>query len=165
MIMKAYLKSSVVGVVFALLIGGLFSACNSSEKKNSEDKTVSSDLVTNPITASGNKVKSDLPVMEFETDKHDFGLIMEGEKVAHTFIFTNAGGSDLLISSASSTCGCTVPTFSKEPIKPGEKGKIEVIFNSAGKPGANHKQVKILTNAQPNTVELSITAEVYNPQK
>jgi len=148
-----------------IFLGSLFSSCNSSKETEKKDDSVSADLVTNPITASGKKVKSELPVMEFETEKHDFGLIVQGEKVAHTFKFKNAGGSDLVISSASSTCGCTVPNFSKEPIKPGQTGKIEVVFDSTNRSGANHKQVKILTNAQPNTVVLSISAEIYVPEK
>ena len=139
----------------ALFLGSLLTACDGSEKTSQNDDSVSSDLVTNPITASGKKTKSDLPIMEFQNEKHDFGLIMQGEKVAHTFKFKNTGGSDLIISSASSTCGCTIPSFSKEPIKPGQSGAIEVVFNSANRSAANHKTVKILTNAQPNKIELT----------
>ncbi len=159
------LRNSSPLFMAAIFIGSLLSSCNGSGKADGANDTVSPELVTNPISASDKKPKSELPVMEFETDKHDFGLIMEGEKVSHTFKFTNAGGTDLLISSASSTCGCTIPSFSKEPIKPGKSGTIEVLFNSAGKAGSNHKQVKILTNAQPNTIQLIISAEVYVPEK
>jgi len=79
---------------------------------------------------------------------------------SYTFKFVNAGGADLIISSASSTCGCTVPSYSKKPLKPGEKGEIEVVFDSAGRTGSQHKSVSILTNAQPNTVRLEIEAEI-----
>jgi uncharacterized cupredoxin-like copper-binding protein len=101
--------------------------------------------------------------MEFEQTKHDFGIMMQGEKLTYTFHFTNTGGSDLVISDASSTCGCTIPDFSKAPVKPGDKGKVEVLFNSAGKTGTVSKTVRLLTNAQPNTIELDVTAEVYVP--
>ncbi|MCD6346767.1 MAG: DUF1573 domain-containing protein [Bacteroidales bacterium] len=160
------MKSIVKTALIPLFIMGVFSACNNANSTNSNTaQAVSPDLVTNPATASGKKVKSKLPVMEFKTNKHDFGLIMQGEKVSHTFKFKNVGGSDLVISSASSTCGCTVSSFSKEPIKPGEEGEVEVIFNSTGKKGSNNKAVKLLTNAQPNTIQLTITAEVYVPKK
>lgn len=159
------ISNSTYLFIAIIFIGSLISACNGSGKTDQKDDSVSAELVTNPITASGKKIKSDLPVMAFKTDKHDFGLIMQGEKVSHTFKFTNEGGTDLLISDASSTCGCTVSTFSREPIKPGETGIIEVVFNSASRSGANYKKVKILTNAQPNTIELTITAEVYVPEK
>ena len=160
------MQKIVIKILVPLFVLGIFAACNNANSTNNNDNTkVSPDLVTNPVTASGEKVKSKLPVMEFKTNKHDFGLIMQGEKVSHTFKFKNTGGSDLLISSASSTCGCTVPSFSKEPIKPGEEGEVEVVFNSTGKKGSNNKAIKLLTNAQPNTVELTITAEVFVPKK
>jgi hypothetical protein len=155
------MKKLLAGFVVASLILCFIPGC----KSNGEQKTqsVSSDLVTNPITASGKKAEGTLPQMTFEQTKHDFGMMVQGEKLSYTFKFTNTGGSDLIISNASSTCGCTIPKYSKEPVKPGGKGEIEVVFNSAGKSGTNTKTIKLLTNAQPNTVELEITAEVYVP--
>ncbi len=153
---------------FKILIVGLFvilgvqSGCKPKEDKS--DHSVSSNLITNPITASGKKSSGNLPVMTFDQTKHDFGMMVQGEKLTYTFKFTNTGGSDLLISDASSTCGCTIPDFSKAPVKPGDEGKIEVVFNSAGKSGSVNKTVRLLTNAQPNTIELEITAEVYVPE-
>ncbi len=152
-------------IIATLFLGSMLSSCGNKENTNKDTKSISPELVTNPITASGKTTKSKLPHMEFKTEKHDFGLIVQGVKVSHTFRFKNTGGADLIISSASSTCGCTVPNYSKEPIKPGENGQIEVVFSSANIKGAAHKQVKILTNAQPNTVELTITAEIYVPEK
>lgn len=152
-------------LIAVIFLASLLSSCNGSGKGDIKDDSVSAELITNPISASGKEFKSKLPVMIFSQDKHDFGLIIQGEKVSHTFSFTNEGGSDLVISSASSTCGCTVSNYNKKPIKPGESGKIEVIFDSAGKKGSNHKKVKILTNAQPNTITISIVAEVYVPEK
>jgi uncharacterized cupredoxin-like copper-binding protein len=102
--------------------------------------------------------------MEFEQTKHDYGMMVQGEKLSYTFKFTNTGGSDLIISDFSSDCGCTVPDFSKAPVKPGDSGKVEVVFNSAGKSGTVSKSIRLLTNAQPNTIELNITAEVYVPE-
>ncbi len=160
------MKRLVLKLLVPICVVSIFVACNNNSNDNTTNNSiVSADLVTNPTTASGEKVKNKLPVMEFQTNKHDFGLIMQGEKVSHTFKFKNTGGSDLIISSASSTCGCTVPNYSKKPIKPGEEGKVEVVFDSTGKKGSNHKAVKLLTNAQPNTIELKISAEVYVPEK
>ncbi|HBB93610.1 MAG: hypothetical protein A2X22_05325 [Bacteroidetes bacterium GWF2_49_14] len=131
--------------------------------KSDSDKSVSPSLVTNPVTASGKKSKTELPVMEFEQSKHDFGLVVQGEKLSYNFKFTNTGGTDLIISQASSTCGCTVPTYSKEPVKPGGHGSIEVQFDSGGRTGSVSKTVSILANTQPNTNQLEISAEVYVP--
>lgn len=152
---------TTVGIVAISFFITAMPGCKS--KGDQSDKSVSPDLITNPITASGKKADGSLPVMVFEQTKHDFGIMMQGEKLSYTFKFTNKGGSDLIISDASTTCGCTVPDFSKAPVKPGEQGKVEVIFNSAGKSGSINKSVRLLTNAQPNSTELEITAEVYVP--
>jgi len=154
-------KGIILGLAFSLL---LFTGCQNKSKNESADQ-FSPDMVTNPVTATGNHPKNNLPVMTFDHVKHDFGMLVQGEKVSYTFTFTNTGGSDLVISSASSTCGCTISNFSKEPVKPGAKGTVEVVFNSAGKKGTQTKLVRLLTNAQPNTVELTITAEIYIPEK
>jgi hypothetical protein len=149
-------------LIAAVLLAGLLPACKSGSEKN--NGSVSPELITNPITASGKKTNNNLPVISFETTKHDFGTMVQGEKLAYTFKFTNTGGSDLIISDASSTCGCTIPDWSKAPVKPGETGKMQVMFNSAGKSGTVSKTVHVLTNAQPNTVDLEITAEIYVPE-
>jgi hypothetical protein len=149
----------ISAVTLALSILGLTACQNKADQGNS----VSPNLITNPVTASGKKVKSDLPVMEFEQVSHDFGTVVQGEKVSYTFKFTNTGGSDLVISNASATCGCTVPTWSKEPVKPGDQGSVEVVFSSSGQSGSVSKSVNILTNTQPNTVQLRVSAEVYVP--
>lgn len=156
-------RTKDVFLLSALLL--LLMGCSDAKNKTDDNQqSLSPDLVTNPISASGNKAKSNLPLMEFDSDNHDFGLIVQGEKVAHTFKFKNSGGADLVISSASATCGCTVPAFSKEPVKPGGTGKVEVVFDSSGRQGFNTQEVKILTNAQPNTIKLTVRAEIYVPK-
>ena len=157
------MRKITFGIITLSLILCVLPGCNS--KEGQKEHLINPSLVTNPVTASGKKANGSLPVMTFEQTKHDFGIMMQGEKLSYTFVYTNTGGSDLLISDATSTCGCTAPDWTKTPVKPGDKGKVEVIFNSAGKTGTVSKTVKILTNAQPNTVELEITAEIYIPDK
>ncbi len=154
--------NSVLFLIAACLILG---SCANDKSNQKEDAAVSADLVTNPVTASGKKAKSELPLMEFVSEEHDFGLIVQGETVSHTFKFKNVGGADLIISSVSATCGCTATKWSREPIKPGGEGSIEVVFNSSGRSGTNHKEVKVLCNGQPNTIKLGIRAEIYVPSK
>ena len=145
--------------ILPILLFSLLLSCQGEKQSNSEEG-VSADLVSNPISAEESKEKSKLPVMEFKTTSHDFGAMVQGEKVAHKFTFKNTGGADLIISNASATCGCTIPSYSRKPIKPGDEGEIEVVFDSAGKTGSQHKSINILTNAQPNKVRLDIDAEV-----
>jgi len=152
---------STSGIIALWLLLSLLSGCK--PKGESGDKSVSTGLVTNPITASGKQADGGLPVMKFEQMKHDFGLVVQGEKVTYTYVFTNTGGSDLIISNCSSTCGCTISDWTKSPVKPGDQGKVEVVFNSAGRSGTNTKTVLVLSNCQPNTTELEFTAEVWIP--
>lgn len=105
------------------------------------------------------------PVMEFKETTFDFGVISQGEKVKHTFYFTNTGSSPLIIHSAKGTCGCTIPEWPKEPIAPGEEGKIEVSFNSELKSGHQEKVVTILANTKPTKSLIKLTGDVVVPEK
>lgn len=86
-------------------------------------------------------------VVSFKTTEYDFGKIKEGEKVRTTFKFTNTGKEPLIITNAQGSCGCTVPSWPKEPITPGKGGQIEVEFNSEGKSGEQTKTVDLTANA------------------
>ena len=96
------------------------------------------------------------PEMTFEKKEYDFGEITQGDKVNYTFNFTNTGNAPLIISNARASCGCTVPSWPKEPIPPGDTGELEVVFNSAGKAGRQTKSIRISTNIgdQPEIVYL-----------
>ena len=102
--------------------------------------------------------------MTFPKLEHDFGKITEGEKVACMFSFTNSGDGDLLISSATTSCGCTVPQFNKEPIAPGKTGSVEVLFDSSYREGTQTKTITIRSNAKPKVVVLRIVAEVLSSE-
>ena len=75
------------------------------------------------------------------------------------------GHEDLLLVRVSSSCGCTVPSYSTEPIKPGQKGLIEVIFDTRGRKGVQNKTITVITNATPNKTLLKIKANVHQPEK
>lgn len=100
------------------------------------------------------------PVFKFEKEVYDFGLVNEGEKVTYDFKFKNTGNSPLIISSATASCGCTVPDYPKQPIAPGEEGVISVVFNSEGRPGVQNKIVTVTANTIPSLTELSILGSV-----
>jgi hypothetical protein len=136
----------------ALLIS--LSACNS---KKSE--TLDTDLVNNPISAEG-KADADLPDMTFDNKKYDFGIMKQGEIKSTEFKFKNTGKADLIIEDAKGSCGCTVPVYPKEPIKPGAEAVIKVTFNSDGKNGIQNKTVTMITNCIPSTKFLEIKANV-----
>lgn len=100
------------------------------------------------------------PKFKFEEEEFDFGNIKEGEVVTHTFKFTNVGESPLIIQSASASCGCTVPEWTKTPIPVGESGEINVKFDSSNKPGVQNKTVTITANTVPEVNRLTIKSIV-----
>jgi hypothetical protein len=124
---------------------------------------LSSDVVNNPNSAKGKSDLSSLPFIKFEEEVHDFGKIIEGETVSYSFKFTNTGKSDLVIADVSTSCGCTVPSFPKTPIRPGKQDVIKVAFNSAGKRGFQTKNIVVVANTQPNTTMVRIKAQVVSP--
>ncbi|MGA2823768.1 MAG: DUF1573 domain-containing protein [Bacteroidales bacterium] len=143
---------SAVIIFCAGIIAFSLSSCNNNR--------ISSDVIQNPNTASGKGDLSRLPSFKFVEESHDFGRILQGETVSYPFKFKNAGKSDLIISDVSSSCGCTVLSFPKTPIHPGQDGTIKVTFNSEGKHGFQNKNIVIVANTQPNTFILRIKAEV-----
>lgn len=104
--------------------------------------------------------KNRAPEFKFNESKIDFGEIFQGDVVEHSFEFTNIGDTPLVISKIITTCGCTAPTWPKEPINPGEKGKIKIVFNSTGKIGRQNKVATILSNTANQKDRLLIMANI-----
>jgi len=135
-----------------LLAFGLYlTGCtgNSQKAQKTTDKQMT--------TASGTGTAE----FSFESTTKNLGRIAQGAKVVKGFIYTNIGDEPLIISDASASCGCTVPEYSKEAVKPGEKGYIDVEYNSEGKPAKSFEQtVTIMANTPSGSQELKITGEV-----
>jgi hypothetical protein len=140
--------------VFLLLSLFVIFSCN-----NSSSDRIPADIVKNPNSALG-KQNISLPAIEFEQELHDFGKVIQGEKVSFGFKFKNTGNSDLVIAQVTTTCGCTVPKYPKTPIKPGDEDVINVLFDSDGKKGVQNKSITIVTNCQPTNAVIRIKAMV-----
>ncbi len=97
--------------------------------------------------------------MTFEKDVHDYGTIAQGADGNYDFKFTNTGKTPLIITDAKGSCGCTVPTWPKEPIKPGETKSIKVTYDTK-RIGAFTKTVSITSNAANPTKILTIKGVV-----
>jgi hypothetical protein len=100
------------------------------------------------------------PVITFKESSKDFGDITQGDKVEHVFKLENTGKAPLVISNVAATCGCTVPSWPKEPIAPGKTGEIKVTFNSAGKMGKQNSVVRIYSNASEPIEKVSMISNV-----
>ncbi len=101
------------------------------------------------------------PVITFKKTEHDFGKIHEEDgRVSVVFEFQNQGMSPLVLSNVRASCGCTTPTWTKEPVEPGQTGSITVTYNPNGRPGRFQKTVTITSNATEPTVKVYIKGEV-----
>ena len=105
--------------------------------------------------------------IKFNSDMHEFGNVEVNSENKYSFSFTNSGNEPLKISNAKGSCGCTVPNWPKEPILPGESGKIDVVFRpSKGQAGSKQtKTVTVSANTTPENTILKITAFVNKAEE
>ena len=104
------------------------------------------------------------PKIEIENSDFDFGDIEQGDIVSHVFKFRNIGKNDLVILDAHASCGCTVPDWTKTPVKNGERGEVKITFNSSGKSGLQQKTVTLRTNTADGNEIINFKANI-NPKK
>jgi hypothetical protein len=135
-------------IIFLVLITTLVYSCNS---RPVNDKI------------SLHKNDTGIAVVKFREYEHHFGMVAEGEKVACVFTFDNIGTADCVITSALTTCGCTVPKYDSKPISPGKSGTLEVLFDTSGRNGMQAKTITVKSNASIPVILLKITAEVLDP--
>ena len=126
-------------------------ACqNDGSGKTSENKQVS----------NSESVYLEGPKIVFDTTSYNFGKVYEGEKVGWYFKYRNTGDKNLILTNVTAGCGCTIPDYSKEPLSPGKRGEIKVVFDSEGRVGHQYKTISVESNGQPKMIELIITAEI-----
>jgi hypothetical protein len=93
---------------------------------------------------------------------HDYGTLQKGADGNCEFTFTNTGKEPLILNNVTTSCGCTVPSWSKEPILPGKKGVIKVNYTKTNMVGTISKQITVLSNAKNGTIILSIKGNVVD---
>lgn len=98
----------------------------------------------------------------FKKDSHDFGTVKNGADISYEYEFTNTGKEPLIISEVQRQCGCTTPSYSKEPIPPGKTGKIKVSYDTK-RTGSATKNVTVLSNAKTASKVLTFTINVLPP--
>lgn len=150
------MKNTIIALVL-LISTGVFMSCG---KKGSD----AASKIKKENLVDAQKRDSDIgrgaPAISFDREVHDFGTVKEGDVVETSFVVTNSGKSDLVILDAKATCGCTVPTWPKEPIAPGKTGEIKVKFNTSGKPNKQSKTVTLYTNTEKGTEAVKISGMV-----
>lgn len=138
-------------------------ACCLAACSGGSDKSLSTDLVTNPKSATQPTGKQ--PVITFDKLEYDFGTLLQGEVVSYSFRFTNTGNAPLLISSVSTSCGCTAGDFSREPVAPGKEGYIKASYNSKGHHGFQNRSLTVVTNTNPSQTVLRLKGTVKTPDQ
>ena len=151
--MFRFLYQAVLIICVGMVLG-----CSSPNKDE-----IGSDIVRIPVTAEGNDDNARMPKIAFEQTSHDFGKLIQGEKVSYTFKFKNTGNASLVISAVVPSCSCAVAQFTKTPILPGEEGTITVNFNTETKKGMVINSVVVQANTYPSETKLELTATVSLP--
>ncbi len=145
------------------------SAQDAAKEKVAAASQAVSNTATNAADAAAAAVTPAVPAgptttLKFEETEFDFGTVDQGEKVTHVYKFANTGNEPLIISNAKGSCGCTVPSWPKEPIPVGGSGEIQVQFDSKGKKNKQSKKVTITANTDPAQTFLTIKGEVNAPE-
>ena len=117
---------------------------------------------TSEVKVTGATKAENYAEIKFDTLRHNFGKFSKNDPIVKcSFKFTNTGTAPLVIHQAFASCGCTVPTFTKEPIKPGEQGVIDVTYNGTDKfPGHFQKTVTVRSNAISEVTRLIIEGDM-----
>ncbi|HHB78079.1 MAG TPA: DUF1573 domain-containing protein [Saprospiraceae bacterium] len=165
------LKTVAITLFSALLLA----SCNTVSSKDKEIREAAKEKLTNPTTSQNSRINKNndnkvvvtgpTTKIQFKQTQYNFGTINEGEKAKHSYQFTNVGTEPLIIQDAKASCGCTVPTYSKDPVAPGETGQIDVVFDSKGRPGKTSKYVTITANTEPVKTKVFLTGEVKPKKK
>ena len=105
------------------------------------------------------------PEVKFNKNVHDYGSVKEEIEVALSeFEFTNTGKTPVVIQRVVTSCGCTTPSYTREPVLPGKSGKVKVAYNTIHRPGTFRKSVRVYTNVPDTVYTLTIKGNVI-PRK
>ncbi|MFY0631358.1 MAG: DUF1573 domain-containing protein [Flavobacteriaceae bacterium] len=148
--MKKIVIASIVAFSTVLFISCAETNASSKINKANLDSAKKRDI----------EIKKGAPAISFDKSVYNFGTVNEGDIVEAKFTLTNTGKTALVISNAESTCGCTVPVWPKEAIKPGESSEIVAKFNTAGKPNRQSKTITLTTNTASGREVLTLKGSV-----
>ncbi|OFZ02058.1 MAG: hypothetical protein A3K10_06020 [Bacteroidetes bacterium RIFCSPLOWO2_12_FULL_31_6] len=178
--MKENIKIGLLGIIALTLVVDTFfmGESNSSSTIEPTNNIVSNVAATQPNSLSPNSIANPTNLapqqpqqpsqsesraktsVNFTDISHSFGEIKQDSKNTYVFKFTNTGSQPLIIENATGSCGCTVPTYPKEPIAPGKTGEIEVVYSPGKQEGEQTKTVSITANTDPIVTTLNISAKV-----
>lgn len=133
-----------------IVLTALLIACNASDKKNAEAKTVKDSIAAENRARAMDDTLNYTSLLWVDSTFVHAGKIKEGGKVEIEFRFKNTGNKPLVFSKVDPSCGCTVAEKPEEPIAPGGEGSIKASFDSKNKKGNNRKHISVETNTKPS---------------
>lgn len=142
------MKKVVLSLTLLMLVGGASFAKDNKKKAKEAAKTEAKAVAATPAaSAAPADVNTQNPdAMKFDTELHDFGTIPEGPAAEYEFVFKNTGKEPIVIQRAQPSCGCTTPSYSKDPVLPGKTGAIKASYGTQGRPNAFTKTITVFTN-------------------
>ncbi len=183
--MKENIKIGLLGIIALTLVINTFFIGSTPSRKYLKEKNTVIPQSNIAVTPASNNLLNPTPTnvttppppqapklsearaktsMQFGEMSYNFGTIKQDSKNTQIFKFKNTGKEPLIIENAVGSCGCTVPTYPKEPVKPGEIGEIKVVYSPGKQQGQQHKTVTITANTNPITTTLNISANVEVPK-
>ena len=112
------------------------------------------DIQAQVITEAADTTRKSNAGIEFETNEHNFGTVIEGQIASYEFAFKNNGTEPLKLNHVKASCGCTTPSWPREKVGPGETAVIKAEYNSAGRPGSFHKNIFVKSNGGDVTLTI-----------
>ncbi len=143
-----------ITIIYLAVFSMVFVSCKESASSKIKEANLESADKRDAVINLGSAI------IDFDKTEYNFGTIKQGEVVEGTFLVSNKGKVDLIITSAKASCGCTVPEWPKDPIKPGESSEIKFKFDSKGKKGTQNKSITIKSNAEKVSQVLRIKGKV-----
>ena len=137
------MRKTILSLGLLLLSASVTMAQHKKHKSDDAQQTAAPTTTTNATPATTLKADD----MAFKDPTHDFGTIVEGPDATTEFSFVNKGKEPIIIQKAQPSCGCTVPSYSNEPVMPGATGTINVAFHTKGKANAFTKTITVVSNA------------------
>jgi hypothetical protein len=154
---KLLLSAGIVLMSCSVLMAQEKKSKKEKKKEKQQTETTVATAAATPAAAPASSLKVD--DMAFADMVHDFGTIPEGPDASCVFTFKNNGKEPIIIQKAQPSCGCTVPSFSGEPVPPGGTGKIDVAYHTKGKPNAFSKSITVVSNAGTKVLTIKGTVE------
>ena len=143
-------------LVLVLITASFLTSCK--DATNITAKIKKENLVN--AKSRDSEIKKGAASISFGKKEYDFGTVNEGDIVETSYLVTNSGKTDLVITNAQASCGCTVPVWPKNPIKPGATGEVKVKFNTSGKPNRQQKTITLTTNTESGREVLTLKGSV-----